>query len=429
MTTTHPVATPASAETISTVLAGQDALQDWQESLYKHFHENPELSTREVNTAARIAAELSGLGFDVTENVGGHGVIGTLHNGDGPVVLMRADIDALPVTETTGLPYASTVVTEGLDGLTTGVMHACGHDTHISTLLGAARLLSESKDAWAGTYIALFQPAEETADGAKAMADDDLADRIPHPDVALAQHVMPVRSGRVATRPGPLMAVADSIRVTVYGRGGHGSMPMATIDPVPLVASIVQRLNLIVARELNPADVAVLTIGRIEVGTKSNVIADHGVLELNMRTFSNDVRTTMLAAIHRIVDGECAASGSPKEATYEYYDHFPLTDNNAEATATVEAALGAHFGDLFAEMPAASGSEDFSEIPNVLGVPYCYWVFGGTDQKLWDDAVKNGTVNSTIPVNHSPNFAPEIEPTLRTGTAAAVVNALAWLAR
>lgn len=427
--TPHTVATPAAADTIATVLAGQDALRDWQESLYRHFHQNPELSGREVHTAARIATELTALGYTVTENVGGHGVIGILKNGDGPVVLMRGDIDALPVTEATGLPYASTVVAEGLDGQPTGVMHACGHDTHITTLLGAARLFAESRDAWSGTYIALFQPAEETAGGAKAMTDDDLAGKIPHPDVALAQHVMPLRAGSLATRPGPLMAVADSVRITVFGRGGHGSMPNATIDPVPLVASIVQRLNLVVARELSPSDIAVLTIGRISVGTKSNVIADHGVLELNLRTFSTEVRATMLAAIHRIVDSECAASGSPKPATYEYYDHFPLTDNSAAATKTVMDALTAQFGDGFGEISPASGSEDFSEIPTVLGVPYCYWFFGGTDEKLWDDAVANGTVNSAVPVNHSPNFAPTIEPTLRTGTAAAVVSALAWLAR
>lgn len=421
----HPA--PAPAALLASVLSGQDAAADWQEALYRDLHEHPELSGEETQTALRIAAELRHLGFTVTENIGGHGVVGVLENGPGERVLMRADIDALPVREATGLGYASTVMVTAA-GAHTPVMHACGHDTHISALLGAARLLAEHREAWTGTYIALFQPAEETAGGAQAMVDDHLATRIPTPTVALAQHVMPFPAGTVATRPGPLMAVADSIRITVHGRGGHGSMPFLTVDPAPLIAAIVLRLNLIISREINANDMAVLTIGRIAVGTKSNVIADHGVLELNLRTYSDVVRAQILAAIRRIVNAECAASGSPAPAEFEYYDHFPLTANDAPTTAIVQSAFTEHFGSAASECAPMAGSEDFSTIPDVLGVPYCYWLFGGTDPQLWESARSAGTLGSAIPSNHSAGFAPIIEPTLRTGTAAAVVAALAWLA-
>ncbi|QNE37812.1 amidohydrolase [Leifsonia shinshuensis] len=409
------------------MLAGQPGIAQWQEDFYRTVHQHPELGHQEVKTAAAVADALREYGFAVQEKVGSTGVIGILENGDGPVVLMRADMDALPIAEATGLPYASSEHATDRDGADVPVMHACGHDAHVACLLGAARLLAATPSAWQGTYIALFQPAEELADGAEFMIGDHLADRIPHPDVALAQHVLPFPSGRVGTRAGAFLSSGDSMRVTVWGRGSHGSMPQLSVDPVVLASTIVLRLQGIVSREVTPGEFAVLTVGRIAGGAKSNVIADHAVLELNLRTFSDATRTAMVNAIHRIVDGECAASGSPKPAEYELYDHYPVTVNDPAATAKVADAFAAYFGDAAFTIDRQSASEDFGELPDALGTPYTYWGVGSVDPGRYAKAQAAGTVATDIPANHSPYFAPVIEPTLRTGTAAAVVAALAWL--
>ncbi|WP_426518934.1 amidohydrolase [Diaminobutyricibacter sp. McL0618] len=410
-----------------TVLAGQSQIRGWQEELYKTVHQHPELGHQEVKTAAAVVDALRGFGFDVQEKIGSTGVVGILKNGDGPTVLMRADMDALPVAETTGLPYASTVHATDGNGEDVPVMHACGHDAHVACLLGAARLLAEKKDVWHGTYIALFQPAEELADGAEVMLKGGLVKMIPHPDVALAQHVLPFPAGRVGTRPGAFLSSGDSMRVTVWGRGSHGSMPQLSVDPVVLASMIVVRLQGIVAREITPGEFAVVTVGRIAGGSKSNIISDHAVLELNIRTFSESTRMTIVNAIHRIVEGECTTSGSPKPPEFELYDHYPVTNNDSDTTATVAGAFAQYFGDQAFTIERQSASEDFSEIPDALGVPYCYWGVGCIDPDLYAKAEAAGTVSTDIPANHSPNFAPVIEPTLETGTAAAVVAAMAWL--
>lgn len=402
------------------VLAHLPEVRTWQEPLYRDLHQHPELSHQERRTAGVVAARLRDSGLTVHEGVGGTGVIGVLDNGDGPRVLMRADMDALPVTEATGLPYASSEA---------GVMHACGHDAHVTCLLGAAALFARGTESWAGTLITLFQPAEEVGDGARGMVDDGLAELVGPLDVALAQHVFPVPAGQVRTRSGPVLTAADSMRITVYGRGGHGSMPQATVDPVVLASMIVIRLQTIVSREVDPSQMVVLTVGSIRSGTKSNVIGDHAVLELNLRTFDESVRAAVLAAIRRVVVAECQASDSPREPEFELYASFPLTVNDAEVTARVEAAFGEYFGDRVQTMPAASASEDFSEIPVALGVPYTFWGFGGADEQAFRDAVAADRVSADIPVNHSPRFAPVLQPTLDTGTEALVVAALAWLGR
>lgn len=419
----------AQSDAATAVLAGQAQLKDWQEEFYRTVHQHPALGHQEVKTAAAVAAGLRSSGFEVTEKIGTTGVVGVLTNGDGPTVLMRADMDALPVAETTGLPYASTEHATDADGEEVPVMHACGHDAHVACLLGAARLLAEARDAWHGTYIALFQPAEELADGAEVMVNAGLATLIPNPDVALAQHVLPFPAGRVGTRPHAFLSSGDSMRVTVWGRGSHGSMPQLSVDPVVLASTIVVRLQGVVAREVTPGEFAVLTVGRIAGGSKSNIISDQAVLELNIRTFSDVTRTTILDAIHRIVEGECAASGSPKPPDFELYDHYPLTDNDPDTTATVADAFSRYFGDRAFTLGRQSASEDFSEIPKALGVPYTYWGVGCIDPDLYAKAEAAGTVSTDIPANHSPDFAPVIEPTLETGTAAAVVAALAWLGR
>lgn len=343
---------------------------------------------------------------------------------------MRADMDALPVRETTGLAYASAATATATDaeGVDVPVAHACGHDMHVTCLLGAAQLLADGLDWWQGTVVALFQPAEETGDGARGMLDDKLAARIPVPDVALAQHVLPAPAGQVGTRSGPVLSAADSLRITVFGRGGHGSMPQATVDPVVLAAMIVIRLQTIVSRETPPGETAVLTVGSLQAGTKSNVIAEHAALLLNVRTYSERTRTAILAAIRRIVNAECAASGSPREAEFELFDRFPLTDNDAAATQRVADAFTEFFGDRATPLGQQTASEDFSDIPTALGTPYTYWGIGCSDPERYRQAMDAGRIAQDIPVNHAGNFAPVLQPTLDTGTQALVVAALAWLA-
>ncbi len=402
-------------------------IRTWQEDFYRDLHKQPELSHQEHHTAELAAERLRALGYDVRDNIGGTGVVGILRNGSGPTVLVRADMDALPVEEATGLAYASTVRAMDAAGDQVPVMHACGHDVHVTCLLGAATLLADGAQHWHGTVVALFQPAEEVGDGARGMVDDGLSEAIPSVDVALAQHVLPAPAGHVGTHRGTVLSAADSMRITVYGRGAHGSMPQAAIDPVVLASMIVVRLQTIVSREVAPTDTVVLTVGSIHAGTKSNVIGDHAVLELNLRTYDESVRKAVLDSIRRIVVAECQASNSPQEPEFELYDRFPLTVNDDEVTDRVSDAFANYFGDRFMPMAAQSASEDFSDIPNALGVPYTYWGIGGIDEQQYREAVESGRVAQDIPVNHSATFAPVIQPTLDTGTQAIVVAALAWL--
>ena len=398
----------------------------WQDEFYQDLHRNPELSHQEHRTAGKAAERLRGNGFEVQEGIGGTGVVGVLRNGDGPTVLLRADMDALPVQEATGLPYASTATGTDPNGATTPVMHACGHDVHVTCLLGAAELLAAGTRHWSGTVIALFQPSEELGDGARGMAADGLAERVPRPDVVLGQHVLPHRAGNVATNSGPTLAAADSLAVTVHGRGGHGSMPHSTVDPVVLAALIVVRLQTIVAREIPPAEPAVLTAGSIRAGTKSNIIPDHAVIELNTRSYDEGTRQALLDAVRRVVTAECQASGCPKDPEFEHLNRFPVTDNDAEVTGRVARAFDGFFGERAGTLGPWMGSEDFSEIADAFGAPYTFWGFGGTDPAL-HDATDPPRQDKDIPGNHSPHFAPVPQPTLTTGTQALVVAALAWL--
>jgi amidohydrolase len=410
------------------VLSGLDKTRPWQEDFYRHLHQHPELSHEEHNTAAEVAKRLGGFGYQVHDGVGGTGVVGVLHNGAGPTVLLRADMDALPIKEQTGLPYASTVTARDAEGVEVPVMHACGHDVHVTCLLGACALLADARHDWQGTVVALFQPAEELGDGARKMVDHGLAKIVGHVDVAFGQHVLPMPSGTVATRPGSTLAAADSVRITVYGRGAHGSMPQASIDPVVLAAIIVVRLQTVVAREIAATEPAVLTVGSIQAGTKSNVIGDHAVLQLNVRSYNDQTRATILDAVKRIVIAECQASRSPREPEFELFDRFPPTQNEAATTARVRDAFDAFFGDRAQDLPLQTASEDFSDIPNALSVPYTYWGIGGIDPDTYHRAAEAGRIAEDIPVNHSPTFAPVIQPTLDTGTQAMASAALAWLA-
>ncbi len=420
----------ASHDATAAVLGAAADIRSWQEEFYRDLHQHPELSHLEHNTAAAVAERLAKFGFEVTTGIGGTGVVGVLHNGEGPTVLLRADMDALPVKEDTGLPYASTEVAIPAGGDTeVPVMHACGHDVHTACLAGAAHLLANGGKHWHGTLVTVFQPAEETIDGAQGMVDDGLLRVTGSVDVALGQHVAPLPAGRLATIPGPAMAGAASIRVTVYGRGGHASMPHTTVDPVVLAAAIVLRLQTVVAREIEPGEPAVLTVGSLYAGTKANIIADHAELLINVRFYKEAVGVAMLAAIRRIVSAECAASGSPREPDFDIFEKAPLTDNDTDVTARVTDAFAATFGaDTLLTPPRVTGSEDFSDLARGVNAPYSFWLLGGADPETYRAAEAADRVAIDIPVNHSPRYAPVVQPTLQIGTAALVAAALAWLA-
>jgi hippurate hydrolase len=414
--------------TTATVLDRLDQIRGPLEDFYRDLHAHPELSHGERRTAANVADRLRAVGgVEVRTGVGGTGVVGILRNGEGPTVLLRADMDALPVREATKLPYASAQDATDAEGNTVPVMHACGHDVHVTCLLGAVDLLAGAREQWSGTVVAVFQPPEEVADGASGMVKDGLTELSGPVDVALCQHVLAIPSGTVGTRSGPVLSSADSMRIPVHGRGAHGSMPQAAVDPVVLAAMIVVRLQTIIAREVTPGEPAVLTVGSIQAGTKSNVIPDSATILLNVRTYSDRTRTAILDAIRRIVAAECAASGSPRKPEFKLFDHFPLTSNDPAATARVAAAFAEQFDDAAHELPLQTASEDFSDLPEACGVPYTYWGLGGTDRSLYEKAAAAGRLSQDVPVNHSAAFAPVIQPTLDTGTTAMAVAALAWL--
>ena len=317
------------------VLANLKRLLPNLESVYTDVHAHPELSMQETRTAALAAERLRANGYEVTTGVGKTGVVGLLRNGDGPTVMLRADMDALPVEEATGVPYASKVRATDAEGHDVPVMHACGHDMHVTWLVGATTLLAQSRNSWRGTVLAVFQPAEETAQGAQAMIDDGLFKRFPKPDVVLGQHVMVGPAGTVASRSGPITSAADSLQIRLFGRGAHGSMPQAAIDPVVMAAATVMRLQTVVSRELAATEAAVVTIGVLQAGVKENVIPDEAIIKLNVRTYDENVRKRVLAAIERIVNAEAAASGAPRPPEITPLDRYPLAVNYTAAIKRV----------------------------------------------------------------------------------------------
>jgi amidohydrolase len=411
------------------VFRNLDSLLPNLEALYKDVHSHPELSMQETRTASLVADRLRAAGYDVTTGVGKTGVVGLLRNGDGPTVMLRADMDALPVEEATGLPYASKVTATDREGRTVPVSHMCGHDMHVTWLAGATQLLADARTTWRGTLMAVFQPGEETAEGAQAMIDDGLFKRFPKPNVVLGQHVMTGPSGTVAGRAGPITSAADSLQIRLFGRGAHGSMPQASIDPVVMAAAVVMRLQTIVSREVAAAEAAVITVGALQAGTKENVIPDEAIIKLNVRTFEAGVRARVLAAIERIVNAEAEASGAPRKPEITTLDHYPLNVNDREASQRVVEALRGHFGaQQVRETGPAPASEDFGSFGTEWHVPSVFWFVGGNDPAVYAKAKESNRLND-LPVNHSPKFAPVIHPTLKTGVEALLVATRAWLSR
>jgi hippurate hydrolase len=409
------------------ILRNLDTLLPDLETFYKDVHAHPELSMQEARTAGLAAERLRAAGFEVTTGVGNTGVVGLLRNGEGPTVMLRADMDALPVEEATGVPYASKVKATDPEGKMVPVMHACGHDMHVSWLVGATTLMAQARDDWHGTLVAVFQPAEETAAGAKAMIDDGLFERFPKPAVVLGQHVMVGPAGVLGGRTGAITSAADSLQIRLFGRGAHGSMPQASIDPVVMAAAVVLRLQTIVSREVAAAESAVVTIGALQAGTKENVIPDEAIIKLNVRTFDEGVRKRVLAAIERIVNAEAEASGAPRLPEITPLDRYPLAVNDAAASRRVAEAFRQHFSsERVHETGPASASEDFGSFGAEWGVPSVFWFVGGTDPDAYARAKAENRINE-IPTNHNPRFLPVIHPTLETGVEALVVASRAWL--
>ena len=388
------------------------------EDFYRDLHRHPELSLREHRTAARLAERLRKAGYETTEGVGGTGVVGVLRNGDGPTVLLRADMDALPVHEETGLAYASE---------TPGVMHACGHDMHVTWLTGAADALATGRDTWSGTLVVLGQPAEETGEGASAMVADGLYERFPRPDVLLGQHAVPGPSGLYAHSSGLVMSASTDLDIVVHGRGGHGSRPEATVDPILTAAYIVTRLQSVVSREIAARESAVLTVGKFEAGTRPNIIPSEARLALNLRTQSEEVRQRMIAAVRRIAVGECAAAGCPREPDVTVGNSFPVTVNDMETDRRIAAVHAEVFGaGTILDPGPAMGSEDFARLA-VDGIPYSYWFVTSTPTDVWNAAARGDNILeqlASVPSNHSPDFAPDLS-VLAPGVRTLVSGALA----
>jgi amidohydrolase len=385
-------------------------------TLYRDLHQNPELGFQEKETAAKLAARVKSLGFEVTTGVGGTGIVALMKNGSGPTVMLRTELDALPVEEKTGAAFASKVVTKNTAGQSVPVMHACGHDLHMTAWSGTAKWMAEHRDQWHGTLMLVGQPAEEGSGGAAAMLKDGLFTRFPKPDFALSFHdddTMP--SGTIGFHPGFFRAASGGPIITLYGRGGHGAMPQNTVDPVVMAARTVLSLQTIVSRENNPMNPIVITVGSIHGGTGANVIPDEVKLELSVRTFDADVRKRVLASIDRIVKAEAVAAGAPREPHIEYRSGADSVFNDPALTQRLSAALRKTMGaEHVIEMPAKMTSEDFSAYGRA-GVPSALLHIGAVAPSRLEEAKRTGV---PVPAPHSPEWLPELEPTLKAAVTA-----------
>jgi hippurate hydrolase len=415
------------AEAPSPVLEGLDRLYPELDALYRDLHQNPELSLQEEKTATKLAERLRKLGFEVTQKVGGHGVVAVLRNGKGPTVMLRTDLDALPVEEKTGLPYASRVTAKDDTGQTVSVMHACGHDVHMTTWLGTATLLARSKDRWRGTLVMVGQPAEEKGNGARQMLSDGLFSRFPKPDFAIALHnSATAAAGTIEYVSGYALANVDSLDITLYGKGGHGAYPHTTVDPIVLAARTILSLQTIVSREKHPLEPAVLTVGSIHGGTKHNIIPDEVKLQLTLRSYKPEVRKQLLAAIERVVNAEATAAGAPRKPEVALTEGTPATYNDPALTKRLIGAVSRTLGaENVREAQPVMGGEDFSEYGRA-GVPAVMLWLGTVEPKRHAEARAAG---ETLPSLHSALFAPDRERTLRTGVTALTTSALELLGK
>lgn len=387
-------------------------------ALYLDIHQNPELSSHETRTAAKLATRLRSLGYEVTEHLGGTGIVALLKNGPGPTIMLRTELDALPVEEKTGLAYASKVRTKDDAGHDVPVMHACGHDLHMAAIFATAAVMAHGKDTWHGTLMLIGQPAEETISGAKAMIDDGVFKRFARPDLVLALHVgNELPAGKVGITPGIYDTNADSLHITIYGKGGHGSAPHTAIDPIVIAARTILALQTIPSREVKPGEMAVITVGYIHAGTKNNIIPDQAELGLTVRTYKADIRKHVLAAIARITKAEAEAAGAPREPLIEHYEGTDAVYNDPALAQRLRGPLESALGkeNVVTEDPQTA-SEDFSVFVE-QGVPGFYFNLGGADPEKYTQAKSAGT---NLPSNHSPFFAPDVDPALHTAITAEV---------
>ncbi len=417
---------PALADELSTAITGDlPSLM----SIYRDLHANPELSFQEFNTAAKLAKEARRLGFEVTEKVGQTGVVAVLKNGAGPTVLIRADMDGLPVIEQTGLAFASKAKGVSKSGTETGIMHACGHDTHMAAWVGTARQLATRKAQWSGTLVMILQPAEEIGAGAKAMLDDGLYTRFPKPDYAIAFHdAAQFPAGKIGYTSGFALANVDSVDIKVKGVGGHGAYPQTTKDPIVLAARIVGALQTLVSREIDPQDAAVVTVGSIHGGAKHNIISDEVTMLLTVRSYSDETRKLLLDGIRRIAKGEGGAAGMPDnkmpEVSVNEAEFTPATYNTPDLTAKIAGIFKDRFGEgQVISAPPVMGGEDFSQFyradkANVQSM--IFWV-GGVPQAEFDAAKSGG---KALPSLHSPFWKPDAEKVIATGAEALTVAAI-----
>jgi hippurate hydrolase len=395
-----------------------DSVYSDAHALYVDLHQNPELSGHETQTAEKLAARLRRAGYEVTEHVGGTGVVAILKNGAGPTIMLRTELDALPVEEKTGLPYASKMHTKDDAGREVPVMHACGHDLHMAAILGTAEIMAHTRNTWHGTLMLIGQPAEETIGGAEGMLRDGLFTRFPKPDVAVALHVgNELPAGMVSITPGIYNTNADSIRIIIYGKGGHGAAPQTAIDPIVIAARTILALQTIVSREVKPGEMAVVTVGYVRAGTKNNIIPDQAEMGLTVRTYKQDIRKQVLAAIDRIVKAEAAAGGAPREPSIDHYEGTNAVYNDPAVAERLRVPLESALGkkNVVIERPIAP-SEDFSYFVE-QGVPGFYFSLGGADPEKFAQAKASG---ERLPSNHSPFFAPDVDPALRAGIEAEV---------
>lgn len=406
--------------------------------LYRDLHQHPELPFQEYRTSTRLADALETLGYNVTRKVGGTGVVALLSNGNGPTVMLRGDMDALPIKEETGLAFASQQTALDSTGQEVPLMHACGHDLHSSCLIGAAAVLAGLKDHWSGTLMLICQPAEEVFGGARAMLEDGLYTRFPRPDIILGQHNMPALAGSIGHISGSAMAACTNLAITLHGAGGHASMPAQTVDPVVMAAHLVTRLQGIVSREVPPEETVVVTVGKLQAGTQANIIPQSAELEVNIRSFNNALHQKVVASIKRITRAECEASGAPAPPDFKLLNETIALHNDPPAVEHLRLAHARQFGEanLYA-MPRLNGSEDFPLFGNAQAggfggedIPCVYWFIGATPAARWVDT--SGTSVSQkmrhLEMPHSPYYFPGNDVTLRTGIEAMATGALAYLA-